>query len=201
MRKWGDVYIDASEIVDFVDFNKAINHLKSGFNGNINREVHPTGVWTSVSDNAIHKCVAITRPNLNILTDNTTGGHPGDLRGMSFTTYSGSWITIDEFQEYDFKAGLVHWEYSFHYIIDQYFSRYGDQRLQLELFCNGLSVCSVTPIGRQINSFRVFCDFFSQGGTLNFKVRGRTNTPGSKTRDTTQLHIFGQQHLIRGVWR
>ncbi len=202
MKKWGEVYIDASSIVDFKEFNRGFNAFKGAFNGGIDRTMQPEDAYdyTEIKSNAFLKAVAFDRPDMTVLQDPSTGAL-GWWRGLNYLTYSGEWVTIDEFSETDMKAGFLHWEYSFHHFIDQYYTDDSPKRMQLLLLCNGVAVAHITPIGKQIGTFRVCCDFPIVGGNLTFTIKARTVAPGTAERTQTQWHLTSQNHLIIGRWR
>ena len=108
MKKWGEVYIDASQIVDLKQFNKGFDFFKSAFNGGIDRTMQPEDAYNSsrVKDNAFLKAVAVIRGDMSALRDNATGSL-GFWKGLSYNTYSGGWITVDEFTETNMKTGFI----------------------------------------------------------------------------------------------
>ena len=202
MKKWSEVYLDGSQIVDFKEFNRGFNALKESLNGSIDRTMQSVGAYSynRVKDNAFLKAVAIMRGDMSALRDGATGSL-GFWRGLSYNTYYGGWVTIDQFKEIGMKAGFIHWEWGFHYFIDQWHTEDNPKKLQLQLICNGVVVASITPIGGQIGTFRAIADFPSVGGNLDFVVRGRTVAYGGVEGNETAWHITSQNHFIKGLWR
>jgi len=202
VKKWGKVYIDASQIVDLKQFNKGFDFFKSAFNGGIDRTMQPEDAYNSsrVKDNAFLKAVAVIRGDMSALRDNATGSL-GYWRGLSYNTYSGDWITIDEFTETNMKVGFLHWEYSFHYFLDQWQTIDNPKRMQIIMLCNGVTVANITPLTSQIGTMRLFADFPSIGGTLTFTIKARTVAYGGTEGNEMQWHITSQNHFLKGLWR
>ena len=202
MRRSTEGEITTNQIVNYEQFNRIYNEYKSVLNGGISRIANASNYIDNANKkpNAFHRVTVISRGDIDILEDAATGSL-GYFRGLSYNTYGGSWLVIDEFDITDMKDGFLQWEYSFHYFIDVYYAEDNPKRIQIQLLVDGVSAAEITPISKPIGSFRAISNMPISGGKHTITVRVRLTSPSNTENNENAFHIFSQKHLFIGRWR
>tara|TARA_R100000231_G_scaffold604_2_gene1112 strand:+ start:11758 stop:12369 length:612 start_codon:yes stop_codon:yes gene_type:complete len=201
-KKWTESYARDNAIVDYKDFNRGYNAYKSSFNGGIDRTMMPTNSFNknAIQDFALHNVFIRRAGDMAVLIDSSTGSGR-DFRGLSYNTYNGGWVTIDEFELSNMKDGMLHWEFQSHVYNDTYHSENNPKSVSIRLLFDGVEVCNVYKIPQPIITFRMISHFPITSSPNNVVVQARS-VSRSTTEDTDCLFtLLAMQHLMIGRWR
>ena len=201
MKQWDNGYIDALGIVDFKEYNKAFNAMKSAFNGGVDRSMMQPDIlgFAQTADYCLHKALVIRRPDMSIRKDpSSTGG----FSSVTYDTYNGGWLLIDEFEIDNFKDAFVQWEYGFHYYLHKSYKD-NPKKIEIRLLIDGVAIATVTPLCNCMATNRVFANTPITGGnhTISIEARSVTASLLEGSINACLFHITGQQHLVIGRYR
>jgi hypothetical protein len=201
MKKWTEAYPRDNAIVDYKEFNKGYNAMKGTINGGIDRTIMPKDLLDedNLVAGAFQRSYIVQRPDMSTLTDTSTGAL-GNWRGLSYNTYGGGWVTVDDFEVTDFKDGMCHWEFSFHYQNNVFHSD-NAKALSIKLLIDGVEVCNLYKIAEPIGSFTMVCDFPVTAGNHTVEVQARGIAPSADENNENLFNLVSMQHLIIGRWR
>ena len=204
MKKWTEAYPRDNAIVDYKQFNQGYNAYKSSFNGGIDRTMTPSETFDKdiVKDKAFHYIVIKRRGDMDVpQTDSTTGTTLDDFRGLSYNTYGGGWLTVDEIDLTGMKDGMMHWEFSSHIYNNVYHSDDNPKSVSIRLLFDGLEVCSLYQVPDPVITFRMVCDFPYTASPNKATVQARSVSPSDRENDKCLFTLLSMQHLFIGRWR
>jgi hypothetical protein len=201
-KKWTEAYPRDNAIVDYKEFNRGYNQYKSSFNGGIDRTMMPSSSFDrdAVKDKAFHAITLFRRGDMETLTDTSTGVSVGDFRGLSYNTYGGGWVTVDEIDFSVFKDGMMHWEFSSHIYNNTYHSD-NVKSVSIRLLFDGVEVCTAYKIPHPIVTFRMVCDFPVTGSPNKATVQARSVSASDSENQNCLFTFLAMQHLFIGRWR
>ena len=208
-RKWTEIHPGDEAIVDLKEFNHGYNAYKSSFNGGLDRTALPEDTLTNTEKlaGAMHKVQVTDSLGMfkkGVLVDDTTGVI-GEWRGPSYDTYTGGWVEIDTVAVTQFKDGMCHWEYRFHYLVDIYLGSTTSTNVkwvEVKLVWDGTEVMHSNRIANAIGTVRLVADFPTAGGAHTARVFARSVPPAAGEVYTNNLfNIEGPSHLFIGRWR
>lgn len=201
-KKWTEAYPRDNAIVDYKEFNRGYNEYKSSFNGGIDRTMMPAGAFgkDAVQDGAFHSISIFRRGDMDVLVDEDTGAAVGDFRGLSYNTYNGGWLTVDEIDVSDMKDGMMHWEFSSHIYNNTYYS-HNVKSVSIRLLFDGVEVCNVYKVPHPIVTFRMVCDFPITGAPNTAVVQARSVSSSDDENEKCLFTLLAMQHLFIGRWR
>ena len=98
-KKWTEGYPRDNAIADYKQFNQGYNSSKGSLNGGIDRTMTPVNVFTEArrKDKAFHYVQIFRRGDNTALQDNAITAPATDFKGITYNTYGGGWVTVDEF--------------------------------------------------------------------------------------------------------
>jgi hypothetical protein len=201
-KKWTEAYPRDNAIVDYKEFNRGYNQYKSSFNGGIDRTMMPVSSFDrdAVKDKAFHAITLFRRGDMETLVDTSTGASVGDFRGLSYNTYGGGWVTVDEIDFSVFKDGMMHWEFSSHIYNNTYYSD-NVKSVSIRLLFDGVEVCTAYKIPHPIVTFRMVCDFPVTGSPNKATVQARSVSASDSENQNCLFTFLAMQHLFIGRWR
>ena len=202
-KKWTEAYPRDNAIVDYKEFNRGYNEYKSSFNGGIDRTMMPAGAFNkdAVQDRAFHSVSLFRRGDVSSLADLNTGATIGDFRGLSYNTYTGGWITVDEFDVPNMKDGMMHWEFSSHIYNDTFYSENNVKSVSIRLLFDGVEVCNIYKVPHPIVTVRMVSDFPITGAPNTATIQARSVSPSETEDDRCVFTLLAMQHLLIGRWR
>tara|TARA_R100000353_G_scaffold119776_4_gene85298 strand:- start:1519 stop:2157 length:639 start_codon:yes stop_codon:yes gene_type:complete len=212
MKRWTEADIRNANIVDYEQFNNEYNASKSTINGGLDRNQIPQNIVgkNNIKDNATHTVYFNDEPEFatdtfNVDASSGVGLHTG-FRGLTYSTYSGGWITVVDREYTGLKDGMMQIEFMAHLYINLQFSR-GDGEInqkgvQFQIEWNGVPMLNTFDFAKPIQTIRLFANTFSPGGTGKLTIKAKM-TPKGKTDwlHRTQFHIFGIRTMLIGRWR
>jgi len=198
-KKWTEAYPRDNAIVDYKEFNRGYNQYKSSFNGGIDRTMMPSSSFDrdAVKDRAFHAMTLFRRGDMETLVDTGTGASVGDFRGLSYNTYGGGWVTVDEIDFSVFKDGMMHWEFSSHIYNNTYHSD-NVKSVSIRLLFDGVEVCTAYKIPHPIVTFRMVCDFPVTGSPNKATVQARSVSASDHENQNCLFTFLAMQHLFIG---
>ena len=201
-KKWTEAYPRDNAIVDYKEFNRGYNEYKSSFNGGIDRTMMPAATFgkAAVQDGAFHSISIFRRGDMEVLVDEDTGAAVGDFRGLSYNTYNGGWITVDEIDVPDMKDGMMHWEFSSHIYNNTYYT-HNVKSVSIRLLFDGVEVCDIYKVPHPIVTFRMVCDFPITGAPNTAVVQARSVSSSDDENEKCLFTLLAMQHLFIGRWR
>ena len=201
-KKWTEAYPRDNAIVDYKEFNRGYNQYKSSLNGGIDRTMMPASSFDrdAVKDKALHAITLFRRGDMETLVDTSTGASVGDFRGLSYNTYGGGWVTVDEIDFSVFKDGMMHWEFSSHIYNNTYHSN-NVKSVSIRLLFDGVEVCTAYKIPHPIVTFRMVCDFPVTGSPNKATVQARSVSASDNENQNCLFTFLAMQHLFIGRWR
>ena len=201
-KKWTEAYPRDNAIVDYKEFNRGYNEYKSSFNGGIDRTMMPAGAFgkAAVQDGAFHSISIFRRGDMDVLVDTDTGAAVGDFRGLSYNTYNGGWLTVDEIDVSDMKDGMMHWEFSSHIYNNTYYS-HNPKSVSIRLLFDGVEVCNIYKVPHPIVTFRMVCDFPITSSPNTAVVQARSVSSSDDENEKCLFTLLAMQHLFIGRWR
>ncbi len=212
MKKWTEAQARAENITDYEQFNKEYNAHKGTINGGIDRSMLPQDTIAKgyVVDKAFHK---VHVNEYNEFPSSTsqyydTGSATGakEVRGLSYSTYSGGYIEILSQEYTDLKDGMVQIEFSAHLKLDVTFSvAAGGQHnkgAKIALEWNGVQLLETFYFTQPIQTIRVTAHTFTAGGTNTLKVKALCSPKGTTDwLHKSQMHFYNMRTMIIGRWR
>lgn len=202
MKKWTEAHPRDNAIADYKEFNRGYNEYKSALNGGVDRTMTPPNVLnrTTVQPRAFHAVNIFKRGDMNVLVDSATGAPFGDFRGLSYNTYGGGWVTVDEFAITNFKDGMLHWEFSSHVYNNVFYSA-NPKSVSIRLLFDGVEVCNAYKLPEPISTFRLVCDVPITGSPNTVAVQARSVAPSATENQKCLFTLLAMQHLFIGRWR
>lgn len=202
MKKWTEAHPRDNAIADYKEFNRGYNEYKSALNGGIDRTMMPSSSFDrdAVKNKAFHAMTLFKRGDMDVLTDTTTGASVGDFRGLSYNTYGGGWVTVDEIDFDLFKDGMMHWEFSSHIYNNTYHSD-NVKSVSIRLLFDGVEVCTAYKIPHPIVTFRMVCDFSVTGSPNKATIQARSVSASNDENQKCLFTFLAMQHLFIGRWR
>lgn len=202
MKKWTEAHPRDNAIADYKEFNRGYNEYKSALNGGIDRTMMPSSSFDrdAVKNKAFHAMTLFKRGDMDVLTDTTTGASVGDFRGLSYNTYGGGWVTVDEIDFDLFKDGMMHWEFSSHIYNNTYHSD-NVKSVSIRLLFDGVEVCTAYKIPHPIVTFRMVCDFPVTGSPNKATIQARSVSASNDENQKCLFTFLAMQHLFIGRWR
>jgi len=202
MKKWTEAHPRDNAIADYKEFNRGYNEYKSALNGGIDRTMMPSSSFDrdAVKNKAFHAMTLFKRGDMDVLTDTTTGISVGDFRGLSYNTYGGGWVTVDEIDFDLFKDGMMHWEFSSHIYNNTYHSD-NVKSVSIRLLFDGVEVCTAYKIPHPIVTFRMVCDFPVAGSPNKATIQARSVSASNDENQKCLFTFLAMQHLFIGRWR
>lgn len=202
MKKWTEAYPRDNAIVDYKEFNKGYNAMKGTINGGIDRTIMPKDLLDEdhLVAGAFQRTYVVQRGDMDTLRDGGTGSL-GNWRGLSYETYGGGWVAVDEFEVTEFKDGMCHWEFSFHYQNNTFYSDANPKSTSIKLLIDGVEVCNLYKISEPIGSFTMVCDFPVTAGNHTVSIQARSVAPSGTENSECLFTLNSMQHLIIGRWR
>jgi hypothetical protein len=201
-KKWTEAHPRDNAIADYKEFNRGYNEYKSTFNGGIDRTMTPSQAVdrSSVVDNAFHSVSIYRRGDMSVLTDTDTGVNQGDFKGLSYNTYNGGWVTVDEIDLTNMKDGMMHWEFSSHVYNNTYYT-HNVKSVTIRLLFDGVEVCTAYKIPHPVVTFRMVSDFPITGSPNTAVVQARSVSASDDENDLCLFTLLAMQHLFIGRWR
>lgn len=201
MKKWTEGSPKDKAITDWKQFRETHNPHISTLNGSMDRTNTPLQFLDESQkvDGAFHRVFYIDRGDMSVLTDGTSGS-ASNFRGLTYNTYGGGWVTVDEIEVDNFKDGMLHWEYAFHFHNNTFYTA-NVKSLTLRLLVDGVEVNTMYKIAEPIGSFRMSTDIPITGGNHNLVVQARSVAPSATENTENLFNLFAQRHLIIGRWR
>tara|TARA_A100001391_G_C5074130_1_gene278864 strand:- start:2077 stop:2688 length:612 start_codon:yes stop_codon:yes gene_type:complete len=201
-KKWTEAHPRDNAIADYKEFNRGYNEYKSSFNGGIDRTMTPSEAVdkSSVVDNAFHNMTIFRSDDMTALSDTNTGATLGDFRGLSYDTYGGGWVTVDEQTISNNKDGMLHWEFSSH-IYNNTFYTENVKSVTMRLLFDGVEVCTLYKVPHPIVTLRMVCDFPITGGSHQAVVQARSVSKSDTENTKCLFTLLAMQHLFIGRWR
>jgi len=171
-------------------------------NGGIDRTMMPASSFDrdAVKDKSFHAMTLFRRGDMEPLTDTGTGASGGDFRGLSYNTYGGGWVTVDEIDFSVFKDGMMHWEFSSH-IYNNTYHVDNVKSVSIRLLFDGVEVCTAYKIPHPIVTFRMVCDFPVTGSPNKATVQARSVSASDDENQNCLFTFLAMQHLFIGRWR
>lgn len=202
MKKWTQAYQRDNAIVDYKEFNKGYNSMKGVINGGLDRNILPNSFLDedNVVEGAFHRAYVVQRGDMDTLTDTNTGAL-GNWQGPSYETYGGGWVNVDNFEVADFKDGMCHWEFSFHFQNNTFYSDDNPKGLSVKLLIDGVEICNIYKLAEPIGSFTMVCDFPVTAGNHTVEVYARSVAASGTENSENLFNLVSMQHLIIGRWR
>ena len=209
MKKWTESFPRDAAIVDYKEFNRGYNEYKSALNGGVDRTMTPPNVLNSatIQPRAFHAVNILRRGDMNVLVDPTTGASfniapfVGDFRGLSYNTYGGGWVTVDEFNLLNLKDGMLHWEFSSHVYNNVYYSTANPKSVSIRLLFDGTEVVSAYKLPEPVSTFRLVCDVPITSSPNTVTVQARSVSPSITENQKSLFSLLAMQHLFIGRWR
>lgn len=201
-KKWTEAHPRDNAIVDYKEFNRGYNEYKSSLNGGIDRTMMPNDAFTrdAVKNKAFHSISIFKRGDMEVLVSSNTGINQGDFRGLSYETYNGGWVTVDEIDVPNMKDGMMHWEFSSH-IYNNTFYTNNVKSVSIRLLFDGVEVCTAYKVPHPIVTFRMISDFPMTGQPNKAVVQARSVSGTSGENNRCLFHLLAMQHLFIGRWR
>ncbi len=212
MKRWTEADIRNANIVDYEQFNNEYNASKSSINGGLDRNQIPANtVGKSIlKDNATHTVffndeTEFATDAFFVDTSSGTGANAG-FRGLTYSTYSGGWVTVVDREYTGLKDGMMQIEFMAHLYINLQFSKGASETnqkgVQFVIEWNGVPMLNTFDFAKPIQTIRLFANTFSPGGTGKLTIKAKI-TPKGKTDwlHKTQFHLFGMRTMLIGRWR
>ncbi len=201
MKKWTEGYVRDSAIVDWKQFRTATSSHISTLNGGMDRSTMPRQFLDENQkvDGAFHRAYFIDRGNMTANEDSGSGSGT-NFRGLTYNTYGGGWVAVDEFQVEDFKDGMLHWEFCFHFHNNTYYAD-NPKSITIRLLVDGVEVNTMYKISEPIGTFRMSCDVPISGGNHALVVQARSVSPSDAENSLNLFNFFSMRHLVIGRWR
>ena len=201
MKKWTEHYPRDNAIVDWKGFRTGASAHIGTLNGGMDRTTMPDGSFDrdNVVAGAFHRAYQIRRNDWS--TTSYTNGSANQFRGIGYGSYGGGWTPVDEFEVTEFKDGMCHWEFSFHFHNNQEYSENNTKSITIRLLWDGVEVNHAYKIAEPIGTFRMVCDFPTTGGNHTCTVQARSVAPSDTENDENLMNLFAMNHLIIGRWR
>tara|TARA_R100001509_G_scaffold165577_1_gene147838 strand:+ start:4164 stop:4778 length:615 start_codon:yes stop_codon:yes gene_type:complete len=202
-KKWTEGYPRDNAIIDYKQFNQGYNTQKSSLNGGIDRTMTPVNQFdeTEKKDKAFHYVQLFRRGDMNVFVDPTTGTTGiGDFRGLSYNTYGGGWVTVDEFSLSDLKDGMLHWEFSFHVYNNTFFLD-NPKSVTIRLLFDGVEVCTAYKLSMCVNTYRMICDIPVTASPNTVTIQARSVAASTTENQLCLFTLLAMQHMFIGRWR
>ena len=194
-KKWTEAYPRDNAIADYKEFNRGYNAFKSSFNGGIDRTMTPSNAFDrdEVKTRAFHAMAILLREDMEVLEDSSTGATIGDFRGLSYNTYNGGWVTVDEIDLTIFKDGMLHWEFSSHVYNNTYYAE-NPKSVSIRLMFDGVEVCSAYKLPEPISTFRMVCDFPITASPNKAVIQARSVSASDTENQKCLFSLLAMQH-------
>lgn len=201
MKKWNEGYPRDRAIVNWKEFRESHNAYISTLNGGLDRSTMPLQFLDEdqKQNGAFHRVYAIDRGDWS--TSGYTNGSASAFRGISYDNYGGGWHTVDTLTVEEFKDGMCHWEFAFHFHNNTYYSDDNPKSITIRLLFDGVEVNTMYKVPEPIGSFRMSCDFPCTGGNHQLVVQARSVAPSDNENTENLFNLFAMRHLIIGRWR
>jgi hypothetical protein len=203
-KKWTEGYPRDNAIIDYKQFNQGYNTQKSSLNGGIDRTMTPVNQFdeTEKKDKAFHYVQIFRRGDNTALEDTSIVTGASDFKGITYNTYGGGWVTVDEFTLSDMKDGMLHWEFSCHvYNNTENTQRSSTKSTTIRLLFDGVEVCVAYKLSQPTVTYRMVCDVPITASPNTVTVQARSVAAGDTENTRCLFTLLSMQHLFIGRWR
>jgi hypothetical protein len=203
-KKWTEAYPRDNAITDYKQFNQGYNTMKGSLNGGIDRTMTPVNQFdeTQTKDKAFHYVNILRRGDNTALADTSIVASADQFRGITYNTYGGGWVTVDEFSLSDMKDGMLHWEFSFHLYNNLYNTQRGSTKhTSIRLLFDGVEVCTAHKMPFATATYRMVCDVPITASPNTVTVQAAGVGAGATENTRCLFTLLSMQHMFIGRWR
>ena len=203
-KKWTEGYPRDNAIIDYKQFNQGYNTQKSSLNGGIDRTMTPVNQFdeTEKKDKAFHYVQIFRRGDNTALEDTLITAPAFDFRGITYNTYGGGWVTVDQFTLSDMKDGMLHWEFSFHVYNNLFNTHRGSTKsTSIRLLFDGVEVCTAHKLSFPTTTHRMVCDIPITASPNTVTVQAASVAAGATENTRCLFSLLSMQHMFIGRWR
>ena len=202
-KKWTEAYPRDNAIVDYKQFNQGYNTMKGSLNGGIDRTMTPVNQFdeTQTKDKAFHYVNILRRGDNEALVDNAITAPAQDFSGLTYNTYAGGWVTVDEFSLSDMKDGMLHWEFSCHVYNNLEHTWENPKYTSIRLLFDGVEVCTAYRLSLATVTYRMVCDVPITASPNTVVVQARSVAAAANENTKCLFTLLSMQHMFIGRWR
>jgi hypothetical protein len=181
--RWTEAFIQTSNLLDALEFDKSYNNYKGLINGNLDRENIPEDsiTETHIKKGAFHYYYILD--DIELDSDyyvEQTGPASAGPDGVSYQEFSGGWKTDQQYLEETFYEGMAHIEFNCWYWLNDNVTGFaGTEYCEFQILYNNLVIARTDRLGSPIGQVHLVADIPVPTGTGKVQLQWRIQSPPS----------------------